>query len=236
MIHIAVCDDDSIFKDYLLELIKRWSKSTDNKVSIQQFDDGAKFVDYLCISQTEFDIILLDMQMKELGGIDTAQVIRKRNNKVIIIFITSHIDMVLHAFEVKAYRYLMKDTIEKELPMVLTKAIEEIQYERKNMFSFSFQGKERLISLQDIVYFESNKRTILVHLKDKVLSYYGKLNEVELEVSDYEFIRIHQSYIINLKYVEEIRGYDLMLEQGIRLPISKSKIKEVNRAFTWSLR
>lgn len=236
MIQIAICDDDSIFANFIVTLIKDWSKRMDIKVNMQLFEDGSKLIDFLCITEYNFDIILLDMQMKYLDGIDTAKSIRKSNKKVIIIFITSHIDMVLHAFEVKAYRYLMKEKIEVEIYPVLTKAIDEIQEEKKNIFSFSFQSKDYVIPLQDIKYFESNRRTILIHLEDRVLNYYGKLSEVEELILNHEFIRIHQSYIVNLKYVEEIKGYELMLDTNETLPISKSKIKEVNGAFTWFLR
>lgn len=236
VLQLALCDDDNLFSEHLEKLVVEWARREGEKINIKKYNDGSKLLDYICMEGIQFDIILLDMQMKNMNGISTAQAIRKEDKNVIIIFITSYIEMVLHAFEVKAYRYLLKGTIDEEIYPVLTSAVEEIIDEKKNLFVFSFQSTDYQIPLQDIIYFESAKRSINIYLKDKVYTYYGKLNEVEYIVSKQDFIRCHQSFIVNLKYISEIKGYELMLDNHKCIPISKSKAKDVNSAFTWSLR
>lgn len=236
MLNIAICDDDKTFINYIEGVIELCSVKYEEKFNIKTFSDGSKLIDYLLIEQKNFEIILLDMQMKDLDGIQTARKIREQNKNTIIIFITSYTNMVYDAFEVKAFRYILKSKVEQQLDTVLKEAIEEIGEDKRNLFVFSFQSTNHMIPFQDIIYFESKKRSIYVYTKDREFNYYGKLKDVEEQTKDMNFIRSHQSFLVNLKHVEEIKGFEIVLDTRQVLPISKSKVKDINRAFTWSLR
>lgn len=236
MLNIAICDDDKTFINYIEGVIESCSVKYEEKFNIKTFSDGSKLIDYMLIDQKNFDIILLDMQMKDLDGIQTARKIRKQNKNTIIIFVTSYTNMVYDAFEVKAFRYLLKSKVEEQLDNILKEAIEEIGEDKRNLFVFSFQSTNHMIPFQDIIYFESKKRSIYVYTKDREFNYYGKLKDVEEQTKDMNFIRSHQSFLVNLKHVEEIKGFEIVLDTKQVLPISKSKVKDINRAFTWSLR
>lgn len=236
MLNIAICDDDKTFINYIEGVIESCSVRYEEKFNIKTFSDGSKLIDYMLIDQKNFDIILLDMQMKDLDGIQTARKIRKQNKNTIIIFVTSYTNMVYDAFEVKAFRYLLKSKVEEQLDNILKEAIEEIGEDKRNLFVFSFQSTNHMIPFQDIIYFESKKRSIYVYTKDREFNYYGKLRDVEEQTKDMNFIRSHQSFLVNLKHVEEIKGFEIVLDTKQVLPISKSKVKDINRAFTWSLR
>lgn len=236
MLNIAICDDDKTFINYIEGVIESCSVKYEEKFNIKTFSDGSKLIDYMLIDQKNFDIILLDMQMKDLDGIQTARKIRKQNKNTIIIFVTSYTNMVYDAFEVKAFRYLLKSKVEEQLDNILKEAIEEIGEDKRNLFVFSFQSTNHMIPFQDIIYFESKKRSIYVYTKDREFNYYGKLRDVEEQTKDMNFIRSHQSFLVNLKHVEEIKGFEIVLDTKQVLPISKSKVKDINRAFTWSLR
>ncbi len=234
MINIAICDDQKYELDIIVSILDEWSAETKNYINKKIFLDGRTLLNYCVMMENQVDIILLDIQMTPINGIEVANKIREMNQQVIIIFVTNYMDSIFEGYKVRAFRYIMKDNMHKELLMAIEDALKELEDNQK-YFQYSAKGKTMKIFYSDILYFESRARVIDIHTVKNIEIFYGKINAIEETLKE-DFLRCHQSYIVNLKYTAGIEGNYLLLSSGEKIPISESRKSEVKRAFLWFLR
>ena len=161
-----------------------------------------------------YDILLLDVEMKNMNGIELAKRIRKDNNRAEIIFITSHFEFVGEGYEVDALHYLIKPISVEKLTQVLTKAAEKLSVK---------------LYESDILYVESFLHYIVIHTKDNEYKIKENISVFENKVSDV-FYRIHRSYLVSLKYITRISRTSVNIG-NTELPLSRGKYDNINRAF-----
>lgn len=236
MIRLAICDDERDMCAYLHSFSLDWFADNDTDASVTEFYDGDTLVSYYENGGEDFDIVLLDIKMKNLNGMSAAKEIRRLGSKALIVFITSSIEYVFRGYEVKAFRYILKNELKTSFERILRDCIEELKADDRPVFSFKSDRDNYCIELQDILYFESERRVIKVYTKTETISFYDKLSSVEDRLKDSDFVRIHQSFLVNAKWIKNISGLTLTLKDGKELPISKSKLKKSKEAFLWSLR
>lgn len=180
--NIAVCDDEKIVREYIKKLIENY---TDN-VEVYSFESGCEMLK----SELEFDIVFLDIEMKGMSGMETAQRIRERQEtagqrKNIIIFVTAFLEYMEDAFDVNAYHYLVKPIDEKKLLEGLNRAMKEvcISKEQSNRYIIvKNQGIKTKLFLKDILYIESSNKKIIIHTTNsgsETIETYAKMEEME---------------------------------------------------------
>ena len=201
---------------------------------IDEFESGNEFIN-LGINMTKYDIVFLDINMDEIDGIETAQEIRKVSNDIFIVFVTAFISYAVEGYSVNAIRYILKNNENfAELIFECIDAIsKKMNYSVKKK-EFKFNEGVKNISLELLLYIESKLHKLNFHImEDKLNTYslYGKLDEFEKELEDKAFLRIHQSYLINMKHIVSIYRYEAVLNNGIRLKISKDRYKSVKEKF-----
>lgn len=177
---------------------------------------------------SKYDILLLDVEMKNMNGIELAKRIRKDNNRAEIIFITSHFEFVGEGYEVDALHYLIKPISAEKLTQVLTKAAEKILVEPPSVV-ISCEGETVKLYESDILYVESFLHYIVIHTKDKEYKIKENISVFENKVSD-DFYRIHRSYLVSLKYITRISRTSVNIG-STELPLSRGKYDDINRAF-----
>ena len=193
---------------------------------IDEFESGNEFIN-LGINMTKYDIVFLDINMDEIDGIETAQEIRKVSNDIFIVFVTAFISYAVEGYSVNAIRYILKNNENfAELIFECIDAIsKKMNYSVKKK-EFKFNEGVKNISLELLLYIESKLHKLNFHImEDKLNTYslYGKLDEFEKELEDKAFLRIHQSYLINMKHIVSIYRYKEVLNNGIKLKISKDR-------------
>ncbi len=231
MTNIAICDDQKYELDIIVSILDEWGIRTKNYIHKELFLDGRTLINYCVITENQVDIILLDIQMNPMNGLEVADRIRKMNENVIIIFVTNNMDNVFEGYKVRAFRYIMKNSMNKELQLAIEDAFKELEDNQK-YFQYTTKGKTMKVFYSNILYFESKARLIDIHTSKKTDSFYGKINEME-EVLNDNFLRCHQSYIVNLKYVIGLEGNHFILTTGEKIPISESRRSEAKKAFLW---
>jgi two-component system, LytTR family, response regulator LytT len=231
MTNIAICDDQKYELDIIVSILNEWGNRTKNYIHKEIFVDGRTLINYCVMMENQIDIILLDIQMNQMNGIEVANKIREMNQQVIIIFVTNYLDSIFEGYKVRAFRYIMKDNMNKELLTAIEDALLELEDNQK-YFQYFAKGKTLKIFYSDIIYFESKARVIDIHTVKSIEIFYGKINTIEESLKE-DFIRCHQSYVVNLKYIAGIEGNYLMIITGERIPISESRKSEVKKAFLW---
>lgn len=234
MIRIAVCDDEKYFREKIGALLQEYSSAREFGINVESFASGEEF---LASEKKEmFDVIFLDINMEGMNGIETAQKIRQFSEDIVLIFITAYVAYSPEGYKVNAIRYLLKDS--DSFKTAFWECMDAVRnklmvVEKKE--KFEFQGKEMVIPLSHIVYMESNLHKVTFYIKGKEIqayTMYEKLDAIEERLRETQsFCRIHQSYLINLKYVDEVKRYQVLLNTGEVLNIAKPRYKEVEMQY-----
>lgn len=229
--NIAICDDNPKMVGQIEKLLLSFFENDPNQFNYEAFLSGESLVEHLTNSASSFQIYLLDVEMKSLDGFDVARAIREKDQQAIIIFITSHVELMPEAFEVNAFHYLIKPVDEIKVKQVLTKALEQLTL-RKMILQFTIQKKVHTVYLGEVEYFESMKRKMIIHLKSgEEYEYYGTMKEVIDKVSPQLFTQIHNSFVINMDYVQVKSGETIVMQSGREIAITKKFNQTFQRAY-----
>ena len=224
---IAICDDEQNQIEYITSIVASWSAHEGHGCEIRTFASAEAFL-FEYEEDKAYDILLLDVEMKNMNGIELAKRIRKDNNRAEIIFITSHFEFVGEGYEVDALHYLIKPISAEKLTQVLTKAAEKLSVEPPSVV-ISCEGETVKLYESDILYVESFLHYIVIHTKDKEYKIKENMSVFENRVSDY-FYRIHRSYLVSLKHITRISRTSVNIG-NTELPLSRGKYDDINRAF-----
>lgn len=224
---IAICDDEQNQIEYITSIVTSWSAHEGHGCEIRTFASAEAFL-FEYEEDKAYDILLLDVEMKNINGIELAKRIRKDNNRAEIIFITSHFEFVGEGYEVDALHYLIKPISAEKLTQVLTKAAEKLSVEPPSVV-ISCEGETVKLYESDILYVESFLHYIVIHTKDNEYKIKENISVFENKVSDV-FYRIHRSYLVSLKYITRISRTSVNIG-NTELPLSRGKYDDINRAF-----
>lgn len=225
---IVICDDEKEICRILAE-----------KISVIMPEAEVLFFysgDELLNSHTDPDILLLDIRMPELDGMDVAHILRDNGWKKILIFVTGEKDQVFHAFDVQAFHFLVKPIRDEQLKEVLTKAVSAL-----DGGSVGSGREERYISVKtitshirinhsDILYAEVFNRKIVIYTPKENIEYYGQLADLE-KLAGRDFYRVHRSFLVHLKYVEMYNGKIVKLSNGKEVPMARRSYQGFVRAY-----
>lgn len=237
MIRVAVCDDEKQICEYLKKSVLDCLAKRDLDGRVEIFDDGEGLCRLYENGKADFDIILLDITMKRCDGMTAAKTIRKTDENVMIVFVTASAEYVFSGYQVRAFRYILKPELLHGFAGVFNECLDELTKENELRFSFQRGAQLQVLALRDILYFESDRRKIIIHCtQDREFSFYGKLDEVQNELKNRDFVRCHQSYLVNAKKITAVGLGELSLESGGTLPVSRHRAKETDEAFLWALR
>ena len=222
MLTIAICDDDKSQTNYLKNMLREWN----NQIIITEYNSAEQFL--FSYPDKHCDLLLLDIEMENMNGIELAKRIRKDHNRAEIIFITSHFEFVWEGYEVDALHYLTKPLSAEKLTQVLSKAADKLSVEPPSVV-ISCDGETLKLYESDILYAEAFLHYIVIHTKDNEYKIKEPISVFENKVSD-DFYRIHRSYLVSLKYITRISRTSVTIGNST-LPLSRGKYDDINRAF-----
>ena len=214
---VAVCDDDERQLDITKTALEQAYKSLDLLIDVYQ--DGNELLNR--IEHIFYDLVILDIEMPGMNGIETGKRLRAVADKTAIVFLTSHIEYALEGYEVNALRYLMKPVSVEKLSEIIRYLIERQKKERKLLLK---QGDETTtVSILDILYMEAQNQNIRVVTSNGEYVNRFNLSDYEIEMTEYGFFRIHRGYLVNLGHVSRILGREVVMSDGTHLPVSRNK-------------
>jgi DNA-binding LytR/AlgR family response regulator len=234
-VKIAVCDDEKNIRAYLVSLIKKQG----TECSIMEF---ATADEYLADGK-EHDLVFLDIEMggsaTDMDGMGLAKHIRgmDTSRQPVIIFVTGYEKYVYEAFDVGAFQYLVKPVDEQKFAEVFGRAVTHIlsgqivsEEKRRKKLVIQYAGESKVIPFHDIYYMESQNHNIVLYLKEERLKYYGKIGDLEKELSG-QFYRIHRGYLINLFHVDSYDRTEVRMANGDKLLLSRYKYNNFVQAY-----
>lgn len=233
MIRVCVCDDDVTIVDRICSVIDSVSKQNNIKTKVDMFYDGATLIENLEKNNSYYDVIFLDIEMKNIDGIETARQLRLRDELAYIIYVTSYENYAIETFAVRPYQFVLKPFEDKIIEKHFMDVCEKI-LSNDESYDFKHRGTYYKVLLKDVKYFESKNRSIHIHMIDgTVYEYYDKLDKVENKLCNakIDFLRIHKSVLVNSRYIVKKRYDQVELTSGEKLMISQTKRGEINEYY-----
>jgi DNA-binding LytR/AlgR family response regulator len=225
---IAVCDDESTQTETISSIVEKWGTTSGHICEIKSFSSSEAFLfDY--DEEKTYDILLLDVEMKGMSGVDLAKRIRRDNKRAEIVFITSHFEFFGEGYEVNALHYLIKPITEEKLLPVLSRAAEKLSVEPPSLVVICESGTVKLWE-SEIVYVESLLHYIIIHTLKGDYKTKESISAFSERVSN-DFYRVHRSYLASLKHIVRISRNTICMENGTELPLARGKYDDINRAF-----
>lgn len=226
---IAVADDEAVFADQIEAYLKRFGQENGIAISVTVFPDGQTLMEqYICGA---WDLIILDVDMPGVNGIDTARRIREKDQKVPLMFITNLAQYAIKGYEVNALDYVLKPVNYYALSMKMKKVVALWHLAQEVPLVLKRNSDVMIVPLSQLYYVESLDHSLHYHTANGELEQVGArtLADVEKELPKNQFVRCHNRYVVNLRHVDGISGSHLRV-MGQELPISRNRRGETLEA------
>lgn len=228
MIHIAIVEDEKIYMRQLEEYVERYREENDCEIKISRFTDGDEI---LAEYKGDYDIILMDIQMRFVDGMSAAEQIREMDSEVIIMFITNMVQYAVRGYEVDALDYIVKPVEYFAFSQKLNRAIERMKKKEHKFISIPLEDGVQKLELENIYYVESQGHAMRYHTKKGDYISRGIMKELEEVLIPYGFFRSGKSFLVNMKYVDGMKA-NFCIICGETLPVSRMKRKSFMEALT----
>lgn len=227
-LNLAICDDSPADTKYLTDLAALWAAEKGHILTAVSFPSAESFL-FRHDEDRSFDILLLDIEMGKMNGIDLAQNIRQTDSELKLVFITGYPEFIARGYDVSALHYLIKPATREKLFPVLDRAVAEIETHRNYILIKNENGNLRIAS-DRIVYAEAFSHSIHVTTLDGEFDVSKTLSELFSDLGE-GFVRCHRSYLVGLAHISKLTKNELTLDSGKTIPVSRNSAAEVHRAF-----
>ena len=227
MIRVAIVEDNLAYVQQLQDYILQYEQESGNKLSITVYEDGE---DIVANYRPDFDIILMDIEMRFMNGMTAAECIRKVDEEVNIIFITNVAQYAIRGYAVNALDYLLKPVSYFAFSQRLDRAVVRRKKKEKTYLIARTRNVLKKVFVGDIYYIESQGHNILIHTIEEVVPTSGTLKGIEEKLSGRYFSRCNNGYLVNLEYVDRIQEGMVMIgrdELTISRPRKKAFMEEL---------
>ncbi|MCH5266521.1 MAG: response regulator transcription factor [Lachnospiraceae bacterium] len=225
--NIAICDDEPYSQMKIHKLLSSYYEEKGLECSIDLYSSGEELLKGR-ESRQKHDLIFLDIYLNGINGMDTAREIRKNDRKVDIIFITNYDSYVYEGYTVNAWRYLLKERMEEDIRECMDCVIKKRSRLEKGI---EFVDGFRVIFLDDLVYVESQSHSLNFYVGEEKYKAFQRLDDLEKELAECGFLRIHKSFLVNVQYIQYIKNYRVYLTTGKDLPVPRARYQEVKKEF-----
>lgn len=225
-LHIAICDDEFIDRQQAADLTREIMVAEGLACDLSTYESATALLTAIQ-SGAQFHILLLDVMMDGLDGMELAAALRKLGDSTAIIFISSNREMALRGYEVSAARYLAKPIREDQLREALLYCYKTF-CEKKEILLPTEKGQSKLAP-SDIIYVESWERGSRLQLTSGPIETSVRISELASMLPERSFTLCHRTILVNLAFVKHLRSYEIELADGRTLPVSKHRVSDLKR-------
>ena len=226
MIRIAIVEESyiSVLKEYL----ERYKKESGEQIEVTVYHDGDEIAAFY---RAQFDIILMDIEMKFIDGMTAAEEIRKVDASVSIIFITNAPQYAIRGYEVGALDYILKPVSYFTFSQKLGRAVGKLKKRSRKWITVPVKGGVMRMELSDVYYIESEGHNLIYHAKEGSVVSSGTMKSVETAMEGMDFSRINKCYLVNLEHIDGVQD-KYAIVHGERLLISRPRTKQFMQELT----
>ena len=229
MVRIGIVEDDEAYIAKVQQFLSDFAHDTGETFRTRVFQDGQQLV---FAYQPDYDILLMDVEMPKMNGIDAAKESRKTDPTVTILFITNMAQYAIEGYSVRARAYLLKPLNYVGFSLEMQSAIAALSQRRHNEVLVNTEDGMVKLPAGRITFVETDGHDLLFHTADaKTFRTRSSMKEADASLSSLCFARASVSYLVNLAYVSHLTN-DTVTVNGARLPISRAKRKDFLSALT----
>ena len=232
MFRIAICEDEKVVLDYESSLVKEWAAGPlcDGGLELDTYVSAEQFL-FESEDKAPYDLLIFDIQMKNINGMELAKKLRARGCDSVIIFVTGVPDYAIEGYEVGAVRYILKPVKPEVLNGLLDAAFTERQKKAEDYFVLGQGTDVQKISFEKIVYIEARAHYVYMKGSDFEREWKAGFAETAAAFDDKGFFCLRRGLLVNLAHVARITRTDCVLDGGEILPVARGVYKELNEAF-----
>lgn len=224
MLRIGILEDEKAQSDELIGFLEKYkSEHSGFSYMVRVFDEGRKLIfDY----KQDFDLIFMDIRLPDMLGIDAAREIRKTDENVMIVFVTNLTQYAIDGYSVDAFDYILKPLMYGPFKLKLDRILNVLSRAgTKKWLTLKTKQLTFRIAADSILYVEVSGHDLIFHTAEKEYRIWGTLSKIEQDLAEEAFSRCNACYLVNLKYVELVKGYSVRVK-GHELNISKNRRKD----------
>lgn len=229
--YVAVCDDDSVSREFEAALIRQWAEQNSLVVNIDVFSSAENFLFEIEDRKIDYDLFILDIQMGKMNGVELARNLRKMGMNGTLVFLTGVKDYAIEGYEVGAVRYLLKPLKEENLFSVLDMAYKTQKQQENDVFLLQISGEITKIPFNNIVYIEANGHYVSLTGTDFKKEWKSSFSTVTEGLDARGFFLLSRGLLVNLDHVKRISRTECLLDNGTNLPVARNKYSELNESF-----
>lgn len=225
--NIAVVDDEKVIVEYICSLIEKQMPDC----YLEAYAVGEELIE----SGKQFDIVFLDIKLEGINGIETARMLREKQDDIVLIFVTGNREYVFDAIDLYAFHYLLKPVDETKFREVLERAAGEVAKKRKKKFLF-IKKKNLTLDQADILYIESRAKKVEIHTASSqdIIEIYATMEELVGQLGE-DFYRCHRAYIVNMAHIMEYDNNSITITNGDKVCLTKKKYRDFVKVYMWYL-
>ncbi|MCH1984508.1 LytTR family DNA-binding domain-containing protein [Ruminococcus sp. OA3] len=235
MIRVAITDDNELFLKIVESIVKTCLRERKVVYEIKTYAASGNLL-WDLEEHAYFDILLIDIEMPGVNGLELARQIRLRYLQPYLVFITSHVEYSVEGYEYNAYRYVLKDCVEDKLPLVLEKIVGELEKKVQRQYIIELYSKVQKIDYEEIYYLHVEGKYTYFHTGNEVFRERITLNKAYQKLNADEFVYIDKSNVVNLHHVMELKDRLVVMRGGEKLPVSIPQYRGIKQAISsyWS--
>lgn len=219
MIRIAIVEDEKRYAQQLKDYITRFSQEFHHSIQAEHYQSGLEFITHF---ENQYDLILLDISMPYIDGMETALRIRRTDPQVVILFVTNMTQYAIRGYEVDAMDYILKPIQYFSFSQRLNRALGRISRQTRQFVMIAHKDGVQKVNTQEIYYVESQGHDLIYHTAQGELVCSGTMKEAESKLTPYRFFRSNKGYLVSLEHVDCVRD-GCAVVAGQSLPISRSR-------------
>ncbi|PYY25306.1 LytR/AlgR family response regulator transcription factor [Paenibacillus illinoisensis] len=238
MFNVAICDDEEKQRELVKAMLISLSLKTNIDFQVTLFPSGEELISHYKTVGDTFHILIMDVEMNGMNGIQAAKEIRMlKFLNVQIMFLTSYPEYMVESFDVVTFQYLIKPIQTHIFEEKMIKLCQYLRSMDKKFVLIKSAYEELLLKYDDILWIEVIKSLTIKNKLNFVTTEStheskGIISNYADALKDHGFLQIHRSIIINLMHVQKFSGSQVVMLNGAELPIGRSKVKEVKDAYT----
>ena len=223
-VNMIMCDDDPVFLNALRENVLRVFERLNMQVAVTCFHSPLEVTEQQFAS-CDMAFLDIDFEDEDCNGIDIARRLRQFNDRALVFFVTNFIDYAPAGYEVRAFRYILKRDMQQVLERYLLQALDQFAQGQELL---RLQSKDQFleIPLQQIRYLEVMDHSVSIHTGSRGISITATLSSLEAGLDGRGFLRIHKSYLVNMRHIRRFRSRECLLTNGRALAVSEKNYSQ----------